>query len=157
MFTPEYLKELQSRYPLATIKVTNTKYISWMTIAHKGRLLSFNIRRKSYHVSSNILVSSTYDEEYKDFSSAALRFYELLDGASTTPAIGFQLKKLREMAKLTQVQLAKKMGITQGALTKIEKKSDISVDIFKAYVKALGATPILTISFAYGSVDLNLG
>lgn len=52
-----------------------------------------------------------------------------------------QLRELRERHKVTQVEMAARMGITQSAVSKIERKgAGITTEVLKAYVTALGAT-----------------
>lgn len=53
--------------------------------------------------------------------------------------IGKRLRALRELAGLTQADLAKRLRIGQGALSRLESRGDIHVSTVKHYVEALGA------------------
>lgn len=54
------------------------------------------------------------------------------------PKIGKKLKQLRKEKKLTQVQLAKKVGISSNYYARIERdEENPSLEIFKDIAKAL--------------------
>ncbi len=53
--------------------------------------------------------------------------------------IGSFLRQVRERAKLSQRELAAKMGVTQSAVAKIECRDDVLLSTLLAYVKAAGA------------------
>lgn len=46
--------------------------------------------------------------------------------------------KLRKARKLTQVDLAKRLGIAQENVSRIEKRSDMLVSTLRSYVRAMG-------------------
>jgi transcriptional regulator with XRE-family HTH domain len=54
--------------------------------------------------------------------------------------VGQSLKSLRELAGLTQTDLCKRLGVGQGAISKIENRGDVQISFLKNYVEALGAT-----------------
>lgn len=57
---------------------------------------------------------------------------------SPKPKIGKTLKKLRKEKKLTQVQLAKKIGISSNYYARIERdEENPSLEVFKDIAKAL--------------------
>ena len=64
--------------------------------------------------------------------------------AGTAPGvdthIGQRLGEIRKIAGLTQEQLAKRLKIGQGALSRIEGRRDILVSTLRDYLAALGAT-----------------
>lgn len=49
-----------------------------------------------------------------------------------------QLQQLREELGLTQEQLAGEVGISQAAISKLERRSDMQVSTLKTFVEALG-------------------
>lgn len=54
--------------------------------------------------------------------------------------VGRSLKSLREAVGFTQLQMAKKLGIGQAAISKIEARGDVQISSLKKYVEALGAS-----------------
>jgi predicted transcriptional regulator/DNA-binding XRE family transcriptional regulator len=71
--------------------------------------------------------------------------------------IGQSLRKLREFAGLTQTDLAERMKLGQGAISKIESRGDVQISSLQKYVDALGATLRIEAAFNPSSVkDLPL-
>lgn len=68
-----------------------------------------------------------------------------------------QLRELRERRGLTQVQLAKKMGITQATLSELENRGDARISTIKALAEALGGKLRLVIDFGDEPVIIGLG
>lgn len=54
--------------------------------------------------------------------------------------VGQSLKALRELAGLTQSDLATRLKVGQAAISKIENRGDVHISSLKKYVEALGAT-----------------
>jgi transcriptional regulator with XRE-family HTH domain len=54
--------------------------------------------------------------------------------------IGESLQKLRELAGLTQTQIAARLNVGQAAISKIEHRGDVQISSLQKYVEALGAT-----------------
>ncbi|HEX4407545.1 MAG TPA: helix-turn-helix domain-containing protein [Xanthobacteraceae bacterium] len=54
--------------------------------------------------------------------------------------VGQSLKALRELAGLTQADLAERLKVGQAAVSKIENRGDVQISSLKKYVEALGAT-----------------
>ncbi len=54
--------------------------------------------------------------------------------------VGERLRDIRKRAGLTQADLAGRLGIGQGALSRLERRSDILVSTLRDYIQALGGT-----------------
>jgi len=54
--------------------------------------------------------------------------------------LGRRLSELRTLAGLTQTQMAKRLGMTQGAISGLEAREDTYVSTLRKYVEALGAS-----------------
>jgi transcriptional regulator with XRE-family HTH domain len=67
--------------------------------------------------------------------------------------IGFG--KLRQARRQTQVAVAKKLKIGQGAVSRIEKQSDFLLSTMREYVAALGGQLELHVKFPDGSFVLD--
>ena len=57
------------------------------------------------------------------------------------------LKELRKAQDLTQVQLAKTLGIRQSTLAQMEKRNDLMLSTLRSYVQAMGGELQLLVSF----------
>jgi transcriptional regulator with XRE-family HTH domain len=67
------------------------------------------------------------------------------------------LKQLRESRGHSQVGVAAAMGISQPAVSKLERRTDISIVALGDYIAALGGALEVTARFADGSVSLAVG
>ena len=57
------------------------------------------------------------------------------------------LRELRHARKLTQVRMAKKLGITQDGVSRLEKRSDLLLSTLRKTVKAMGGNLSLVAEF----------
>lgn len=64
------------------------------------------------------------------------------------------LAELREAQDLTQVQLAEKLGIDQGAVSKIERRTDMYLSTLRNVIQAMGGQLELTARFPTGRVQV---
>ena len=64
------------------------------------------------------------------------------------------LAELREARNLTQVELAEKLGIEQGAVSKIERRTDMYLSTLRNVIQAMGGQLELTARFPTGAVSL---
>jgi transcriptional regulator with XRE-family HTH domain len=66
------------------------------------------------------------------------------------------LEDLRRARNLTQVDLAKKLGIAQGAISKIEKREDMHVGTLRKHIEAMGGSLKLHAVFPDADVSVRL-
>jgi predicted transcriptional regulator len=66
------------------------------------------------------------------------------------------LEELRRARKLTQVAIAQKLGVDQGAVSKMEKRSDMYVSTLRGYVEAAGGRLEMRAVFDDVVVDVHL-
>ena len=57
------------------------------------------------------------------------------------------LRELRHARKLTQVRMAKKLGITQDSVSRLEKRSDLLLSTLRKTVEAMGGRFLLSPHF----------
>ena len=57
------------------------------------------------------------------------------------------LRELRRARKLTQVRMAKKLGITQDSVSRLEKRSDLLLSTLRKTVEAMGGNLALIAEF----------
>lgn len=67
------------------------------------------------------------------------------------------LQELRRAKKVTQEQVAERLGGKQVYVSRLEKRSDMKVSTLREYVKALGGHLQLVVTFPEGSVRLRAG
>lgn len=71
-----------------------------------------------------------------------------MDEADRTYAMG--LAALRQAAELTQVELARRMGVTQAAVSRMEQPHDLLLSTLNGYLEAVGGRAIVIVRFADG-------
>ncbi|MEX2182105.1 MAG: helix-turn-helix transcriptional regulator [Gemmatimonadaceae bacterium] len=69
----------------------------------------------------------------------------------------FGLRQLRESRATSQVAVASAMGVSQSAVSKIERRDDVSVAALRDYIAALGGAMEIHARFPDGVVPLALG
>ena len=57
------------------------------------------------------------------------------------------LRELREARKLTQVRMAKALGVTQDSVSRLEKRSDLLLSTLRKTVQAMGGNLSLVAEF----------
>jgi transcriptional regulator with XRE-family HTH domain len=65
------------------------------------------------------------------------------------------MDKLREAREMTQVHLAKILGVNQAAVSKLERRADMYVSTLQTFVKAMGGELKITARFPEGTVEIN--
>jgi DNA-binding transcriptional regulator YiaG len=64
------------------------------------------------------------------------------------------LHQLREARSLTQVNLAKVLNVNQGAVSKMEKRTDMYVSTLRSYIKAMGGDLEIKAVFPDGEIQI---
>ncbi len=57
------------------------------------------------------------------------------------------LRELRHARKLTQVRMARELGITQDSVSRLEKRSDLLLSTLRKAVEAMGGSLLLVAEF----------
>ena len=63
---------------------------------------------------------------------------------------GPRMAALRQAAELTQVELARRMGVTQAAVSRMEQPHDLLLSTLNAYLEAVGGHATVIVRFADG-------
>jgi DNA-binding XRE family transcriptional regulator len=61
------------------------------------------------------------------------------------------LRELRKARKITQTQMAKKLGVKQEQISRIEKRTDLHISTLRRSVEALGGSLSLVAEFPEGA------
>ena len=69
-------------------------------------------------------------------------------------AKGMKLNQLREARQLTQVNLAEVLHINQGAVSMMERRTDMYVSTLRNYIEAMGGELKITAEFPDGSIQI---
>ncbi len=65
------------------------------------------------------------------------------------------LEELREARELTQTQLAQILQVSQGAVSKVERRADMYISTLRSYVSAMGGDLQIRAVFPDGEVIIN--
>lgn len=68
---------------------------------------------------------------------------------------GMALDELRQARAMTQVHLAKILGVNQAAVSKLERRADMYVTTLQDFVKAMGGELKIIAKFPEGTVEIS--
>ena len=88
----------------------------------------------------------------------AQKVAEIQERADTEDrAYAMSLAMIREAGTLTQVELASRLGITQGAVSRLENRGDTLLSTLQNYLEAAGAIhPRLVVTVGGKDIELEL-
>lgn len=88
------------------------------------------------------------DEVYTDLESTFQRVCTLLRRRmKTVPPEAVRLRELREELGFSQEELARRLGIGQGAVSKIESRADLLVSTLYTVAQAMGGRLVMKVVF----------
>src|ERR1700737_3766997 len=90
-------------------------------------------------------MATNVDDKIKKLSPARRKKVEAR--AAELVAEQMTLRELRHARKLTQVRMAKTLGITQDSVSRLEKRSDLLLSTLRKTVKAMGGNLSLVDEF----------
>jgi predicted transcriptional regulator/DNA-binding XRE family transcriptional regulator len=76
--------------------------------------------------------------------------------SSSEKCVGERLRALRLLAGLSQNELAARLHIGQGALSRLEKRSDLQLSTLRSYVESVGASLKIEASFGNAGECLDI-
>lgn len=65
------------------------------------------------------------------------------------------LEGLRDARELTQSQLAQVLGVSQGAVSKVERRTDMYISTLRSYVRAIGGDLQIRAVFPEGDIVID--
>ena len=87
------------------------------------------------------------DEFYQDRREAIDRVLSLLKGRNRTePPRPVRMGELRKLCGLSQEEVARKMGLKQGNVSKLESRNDLLLSTLREYAVAVGGKLIVKIA-----------
>jgi DNA-binding Xre family transcriptional regulator len=95
------------------------------------------------------------DEVVSDLETASKRVLSLLlAGTGTMPPRAVRLREVRSARHISQVELARRLGINQAAISRLEKRSDLRVRTLQDVVRAMGGKLVIRAKFPDGEKEL---
>jgi transcriptional regulator with XRE-family HTH domain len=76
------------------------------------------------------------------------------DALAKTYIAEMALDELREARQLTQAQLAKTLAVDQGAVSRLERRTDMYVSTLRNFIRAMGGELHIRADFPEGSVEI---
>jgi DNA-binding XRE family transcriptional regulator len=89
-----------------------------------------------------------------DIAAAVARYRKEREQADRVYAMG--LAAVRKAFNLTQVELARKLGVSQAAVTKLEHQDDMLLSTLRSYIGALHGRVRLVVEFDGEEIDVEL-
>jgi DNA-binding Xre family transcriptional regulator len=80
-----------------------------------------------------------------------------IDAVKRAMADAESLASLRVDRQLTQVELAKRLGVSQGNVSELERRDDVYLSTLRGYVEALGGRLEVAAVFDQERTPINLG
>lgn len=90
-----------------------------------------------------------------DVAAAVARYRQEREQADRSYAMG--LAAVRKAFNLTQVELARRLGVSQAAVTKLEHQDDMLLSTLRSYMATLHGKVRLVIEFDGEEIELDLG
>ena len=90
-------------------------------------------------------MATNVDEKIKQLSPSQRKKVETR--AAELKAEEMTLRELRHARKLTQVRMAKKLGITQDSVSRLEQRSDLLLSTLRKTIEAMGGHLSLVAQF----------
>lgn len=150
---------LKERFPTASLAMDPAEVPDgswWLDVELQGHRVVIEWRPKAgFGIStpSGDDYDSGADEIYTSESAASNRVKELLLGqVKTIPPSELTLPKLREMRELSQVELASRLQVSQGALSRMERRGDMLIGSLRNAITAMGGELEVRASFPDGDV-----
>jgi len=95
------------------------------------------------------------DEIYHDSEAVRHRVLSLLlSRGETSPPAAVRLAELRRELGLSQIELAERLSVQQGAVSRMERRGDIKVSSLREYCQSLGGKLRLMAEFPNGSAKV---
>lgn len=158
----EHLRmRLAARFPGASLKIDKpeTETGSWWLDAElQGHLVVVEWRPdRGFGISTPTRddFGAKPDEVYECEDAARDRVVELLLGQIRTVP-GLPLQKIRESQRLSQNEIAQRLSINQGAVSRLERRNDMRIGTLRNLISAMGGELELLAQFPDRTVRIHI-
>jgi DNA-binding transcriptional regulator YiaG len=158
----EQLKtRLEARFPDALLAMDRPESETgtwWLDATVQGHLVVIQWRAdRGYGISTPTRddFGSKPHELYACAEAAYKRAVDLLLSQTRTVP-GLSLQKIRESCGLSQNEIAQRLQINQGAVSRLERRSDMRVGTLRNLIAAMGGNLKLTAEFPDRCVDIQI-
>lgn len=123
----------------------------WLDLSYEGHpvTLQWSPKRGVIGVSASATgdgIGERPEETFKDVDAASERVLQLLRGkAFTRPPEKVALRELRSLTGVTQAELAERLGVGQAAVSRFERRDDVTLQALQKFVAALGGKLEVTV------------
>lgn len=95
------------------------------------------------------------DELYEDVEEVLIRLKQLLrEGQRTAPPAQTLLRDLRERRNISQEELAEGLGVSQAAISRLERRGDMNISSLRRLIRGLGGELEIHARFPKGVVEI---
>src|SRR5580700_5138234 len=108
-------------------------------------MISLQVEREKRAEGKEVTIMTNLERIRKQLSSSRRKKVEVR--AAQLIAEEMTLQELRRARKLTQVRMAKELGISQDGISKLEKRSDLLLSTLRKTVEAMGGSLSLVAEF----------
>ncbi len=153
-----YLEKKLPQIDLSLVKPSDPKGVWFLDVSLDGHIVVIQ-----WQDSSGFGVSCAAahgygegpDEFYTNMEAVKHRVLSLLlSGLQTAPPPTVRLHELRKLRGFSQIELAERLSIQQGAVSRLERRSDIKLSTIRDFVKSLGGDLKLLATFPDGAVKI---
>ena len=154
-------KQLKKDCPEASISVDRPRKVSgewFLDVCRDGHHVNVQWKSgKGFGVSSS--ADAQYgegpDEIYDDVDAVRYRVLSLLlSRGETSPPPSVRLAELRRETGLSQIELAERLSVQQGAVSRMERRGDLKISSLREYCESLGCNLKLLAMFPNGSAKV---
>lgn len=138
---------IEQLLPAASVKIDAPSRADgewWLDISYEDHpvTLQWSPRRKLIGISASIIgdgIGDRPEETFDNVDDALARVLDLFrQRGFTRPPARVSLREIRSLSNLTQAELAERLGIGQAAVSRFERREDVSLQALAKFVNALG-------------------
>ena len=96
------------------------------------------------------------NELHRSAEIASARLLQIAKAFSSEQQAGLTLASLRQLTGINQTEFAKRLGVEQPAVSKLESRSNVEVDTLRRAVEALGGQLVMSVRMPQFEAEFSL-